>query len=374
MQTDLLHPPKAFAAALMAPDEARLQSLDALRGLAILAVMALHVCGRFLPPASPLASLSSVGALGVQLFFLVSAFTMCHMWVQRAGEPHPRLRFLVRRAARIAPLFWLAMVSYVGLREAGLIPGAEQSGWLEWALTATFLHGLYPPAVNLVVPGGWSIGVEMSFYLLFPFLAVRLSTPRQCVTAAALSYAVLGVGMALLERFVLAHAIPALHPMYREFFFFSIATQFPVFLLGMAVYRYWQTGSWPDRTCGALLVAWLVAAIGLKQVFSLNARPFFWLPVIGMALGFLVVVKWGWRASLLERVGRLSYSLYLVHFAVIEGFVALQPVAVGARGYKHFFLMSLGVLAVSMGIATGLQQTLETWSTRLGRQFIRRWL
>lgn len=374
MQTDLLHPPKAFAAALVAPDDARLQSLDALRGLAILAVMALHVCGRFLPPASPLAGLSSVGALGVQLFFLVSAFTMCHMWAQRAGEPHPRLRFLVRRAARIAPLFWVAMVSYVGIREAGLVSGAGQSGWLEWALTATFLHGLYPPAVNLVVPGGWSIGVEMSFYLLFPFLVVRLSTPLQCVTAAALSYAVLGVGLALLERFVLAHAALASHPMYREFFFFSIATQLPVFLLGMAVYRYWQAGSWPDRRCGALLVAWLIVAFGFKQVFGLNARPFFWLPVIGMALLFLVVVKQGWRASLLEWVGRISYSLYLVHFAVIEGFAALPPAEAGAWGYEHFFLMSLGVLTVSVGMATVLQQTLETWSTRLGRQFIRRWL
>ena len=34
--------------------------------------------------------------------------------------------------------------------------------------TAFFLHGLHPEAINSVIPGGWSIAVEMTFYLFFP--------------------------------------------------------------------------------------------------------------------------------------------------------------------------------------------------------------
>ena len=49
---------------------------------------------------------AELGNLGVQLFFLVSAVTMCYMWQQRHDEPARALKFYVRRFFRIAPLFW----------------------------------------------------------------------------------------------------------------------------------------------------------------------------------------------------------------------------------------------------------------------------
>ncbi len=57
----------------------RLASLDACRGVAILMVIAFHVSITY-RPVSWLGRLTALGNLGVQLFFLVSAVTMCLMW------------------------------------------------------------------------------------------------------------------------------------------------------------------------------------------------------------------------------------------------------------------------------------------------------
>ena len=70
------------------------------------------------------------------------------------------------------PLFWIAIVFYLlvtrgrGIRN--LAPdGVSASDVL---LTFFFLHWASVTAFNSVVPGGWSIAVEMQFYLLFPLL------------------------------------------------------------------------------------------------------------------------------------------------------------------------------------------------------------
>ncbi|MBV8664533.1 MAG: acyltransferase family protein, partial [Hyphomicrobiales bacterium] len=62
----------------------RLATLDFLRGLAILGVVAIHTTQHFPSHIKPLDFAFSNGWIGVQVFFFVSAYTMCHMWSRRA--------------------------------------------------------------------------------------------------------------------------------------------------------------------------------------------------------------------------------------------------------------------------------------------------
>jgi exopolysaccharide production protein ExoZ len=55
----------------------------------------------------------SSGWVGVNVFYFVSAMTMCLMWTQRETESHPTRKFYIRRFLRIAPLFWLAIPLYL---------------------------------------------------------------------------------------------------------------------------------------------------------------------------------------------------------------------------------------------------------------------
>ena len=91
-------------------------------------------------------------------------------------DKYPVFYFYLRRLFRIAPLFWVAMVVY------WTFPKLMSSDyWLScWApsgvhpsyfiLTALFIHGWHPYTFNSIVPGGWSITVEMTFYAFFPFI------------------------------------------------------------------------------------------------------------------------------------------------------------------------------------------------------------
>ena len=170
---------------------ARNRSLDTLRGVAILGVLAVHTNQAVSSGVHQMDALLGWGRFGVQLFFLVSAFTMCYMWHERAGESERVRKFYIRRVLRIAPMFWLAIPTYLLLYGTGTSYWSPQGiSALDIALTATFLHGWWPSSINAIVPGGWSIAVEMMFYLLFPFVILRIARPVAFLAAAVAVYGV----------------------------------------------------------------------------------------------------------------------------------------------------------------------------------------
>ena len=70
-------------------NKSRIDYLDILRGIAISMVVVFHTGIHFQPDGSSIMGFLSYGAHGVQLFFIVSAITMCVMWDARKGESNP---------------------------------------------------------------------------------------------------------------------------------------------------------------------------------------------------------------------------------------------------------------------------------------------
>jgi peptidoglycan/LPS O-acetylase OafA/YrhL len=173
--------------------------------------------------------LARIGFLGVQPFFLVSAVSMCYMWDQRRNESARQLKFYIRRAARIAPLFWFAIVFYTLLYGTAPRPDAWNGiGPFDLILTAFFLHPFSPSAINAMVPGGWSIGIEMGFYLIFLFLAAI--QPKRLLIFAFATFVLLGIlGTSIAERFGSGEQ-------YWNFLYYSMLTQLPIFPIGMYIY------------------------------------------------------------------------------------------------------------------------------------------
>jgi len=69
--------------------------IDALRGLAILAVILVHSSQRVAPTTSTLQWFMSEGDKGVQLFYVVSSLTLCMSWMARSShEMFPVRNFL----------------------------------------------------------------------------------------------------------------------------------------------------------------------------------------------------------------------------------------------------------------------------------------
>lgn len=293
----------------------RVGALDQLRGLAILGVVAVHVVG-VAPSGLALAdALLPFGRYGVQLFFAVSAYTMMMTWEQRvAADAHPAASFYVRRAARILPMFWLAIVLYLALHGNGPSYFAPEGlGALQIAATALTLHGWWPSAFNSVVPGGWSIAVEMTFYLVFPLLAARAGS-----LAAAWRLACLAALVALAARPLVAAWLQPAWSHYPprlvdEFFHFWFPREAMFLFVGLVVYRILHPG--PDGGEGRSALWWALA----------------WLPLAWFLLGrgemAVAIVTGLFVAAYLRRplllpglgsLGRRSYSIYLLHFAVLE--------------------------------------------------------
>lgn len=146
--------------------------IDALRGYAIFAVMAVHASQTATEWTGVGRRIVDQGARGVQLFFVASALTLIMSWIARHDGT---LNFYARRLCRIAPMFWLGILFFIWIDGFGpryFAPNGIEG--IDVVLTSLFLNGFHPESINSVVPGGWSIAVEMSFYLIFPLLAFAI--------------------------------------------------------------------------------------------------------------------------------------------------------------------------------------------------------
>ena len=178
----------------------RLAPINGLRGIAILAVIWFHiVCGLWPASAVPVwvSPFLTNGWTGVNLFFILSGFVLFLPYA--AGErsmqtPRDRLGFYRRRALRLMPLFYVAVIAEWLLQAA--FGGASAREFFSVAgLAFIFDPRSFMPTFNLAL---WSIGVEIAFSLLFPYL-VDIAGPRKlgrvlgCVLVVALAARLAGI-------------------------------------------------------------------------------------------------------------------------------------------------------------------------------------
>lgn len=162
--------PAAASVARSASAGPRFPHLDAVRGLAVVLVIATHAAfqtGRY--ETGPLAGSLARMDFGVTLFFLLSGFLLFRPWAlaRATGRPGPvAAAYLWRRALRILPAYWLALVA------AMYLDSANDPGSLEtWARHLTFTQVLGGGNLAHGLTQTWSLSVEVTFYLLLPFLA-----------------------------------------------------------------------------------------------------------------------------------------------------------------------------------------------------------
>ncbi|WP_441234191.1 acyltransferase family protein [Bradyrhizobium sp. 930_D9_N1_4] len=307
---------------------ARSHTLDFLRGLAIVGVMAIHVSQSFPSNIHVVDFAFMCGWTGVNVFYFVSAMTMCLMWTQRT-EANSTRKFYIRRFLRIAPLFWLAIPLYLVVNGTGPSANAPDGiGPLQVILTATFLHGFWPDSVNSVVPGDWSIAAEMIFYLVFPLVITAFGSRRHLYLALAIVLHL--VNVCLFKPFAFALFSAYYGPGHEAFVWnalhISFLNQLPVFLVGCALFFSLRDGfAKSDAAIFAIFIA-----LSFIADRATGSHEFNYL-MINLVLGALVAgcIKLATRFRPVEALGRNSYSMYLSHFAVIAGLRQVWPLADG---------------------------------------------
>jgi peptidoglycan/LPS O-acetylase OafA/YrhL len=304
----------------------RLVGLDGIRGLAALFVVVNHIFLRAFPGypvdnAPFWAAWFIYGRFAVVVFIVLSGFSLA-VSPARSGWRLGASRFAHRRAWRILPPYWAALV--FSLLMTWLV--VSQPGWPIPNEKSVIVNGLLlqdvfgAPTPNHAF---WSIAIEAQLYVVFPVLILMIRRVNAIAMAAAVTLLIVTVG-ALGPQSLVRQFTPDLAAL------FAMGVLAASILTASERRRSWP---WPWLAlAGAVPV---VAAIIWKGSVWTNGNLFWVDLAFGPAIGcLLVAVATGQPKTLvrmlnarpLRSLGSFSYSLYLTHapivIAVYYGIVA----------------------------------------------------
>jgi len=351
----------------------RLAAIDASRGWAALYVVSFHLAmmpGTGAEVPEWLKPMISAGGSGVTLFFILSAFSLCHTWRVREGEPNETRSFYIRRFFRIAPLFFFCLL-LAYFRDVWFFGVFQSPGKV--LLSSTFLFNLIPGEEQGFVWASWTIGVEMLFYALFPLIFAWANSISRAVGFLLLTLT------AALAWDHLSHSFGLAEPVRASFVHFSFLKNLPCFALGVVLFHVYVKYA-PDRR----RYQELRGVLALSGVFLFGATisgnmqflfdGLYWLGVAyGLILfGQLIGASRLVVNSVTEFCGEISYSLYLNHPVIV---FLLSPVY--KRVYQaplsptlHYMICLALTLAILIPVSYATYRLIERPGMRLGNWII----
>lgn len=356
-----------------APPAPRLHGIDGLRGILACSVMLYHyTVWAGIDVGSQLSGLlSAVAFYAVEAFFVISGMSLAFVY-ERTDFSRPRTvaTFFLRRFFRIAPLFYAVLAATLVLKWAAVhllhTPGIVMPSLAEVAGNVSLLFGLVDPTQSLVI-AGWSIGIEMVFYLLFPplmWLMTRRDAWRPLLLAGSAVPAALFACVLLDPRVDFAS---------QSSCYSSVANHLLLFVAGMLLVHGTSQGLQANRAANS---AWIVLSLGLFAALSLGVHDTDL--VTGWRRGALLVVTVGGCAAVarrpagrslfspvLERLGEWSYSIYLSHFLV---FTVLQRLIPGE--WRGSLVVGSALATIAVGRCS--YRWLEVPMIRVGKRITER--
>lgn len=169
---------------------------------------------------------------------------------------------------------------------------------------------------NNIVPGGWSIGAEMVFYCIFPLLYIWLHRK-----SASYIFKVL-MGYVLLSLLIIVSLNLYGHLRFihnNNFYYNNLFNQLPVFLWGFLLYKDVKGNIIKKQIYNFVLffAGFLAIYINWKYSWSFS---FYLIPAFaGMAFFALgsFLKSFYFRVPILERIGQLSFSIYILHWITV---------------------------------------------------------
>ncbi len=352
----------------------RMVFLDGLRGIACLGVLCCHLLvpelsgfAKALIAALPggVVTVLHRGDLGVEIFFVLSGFVIAFSLRNHRVTPALGLRFVLRRAVRLDPPYYTALV--IAMAVAAVKLPDSFYGLMVWmhggaSLFANFfyLQDLLGKLSPLSV--AWTLCLEIQFYVVY---VVLVAVAQRLIRRSSAVDHEVGLRRQALSLLILTGPLMlwSLISWYPGAVNFTFAgTWFRFCLGGLA---FWAT------QVRVMRVPFAVAIMGILfgSVMTGDARG-------GMAvvtalmifIGSLTGGLWRWMGGTIwQHLGRISYSLYLAHVAIALPLLNLVWAVVPHSGAYAFVFFALGVV-VSLASAELLHRWIETPALRLSQR------
>jgi len=316
--------------------------IDILRGIAIFAVVAVHVIansndvtyaitgGKYM--SEFFENTLNYGVYGVELFFFLSGWLLVSIYGINKNQKFVLGSYWKRRLARIMPL-WILFIA-LGILEARII---SKGPWLAarnvpeggnslvhtplfiWILSLTFTLWLVDSLWNTVMPGGWSIQAEIAHYLAFPI--IRKYDKSSLFKIWAVSYFVFSV---IEETKHLFLDIPLLGRILEALFRLNFLSNSLFFILGIlafSVYNNWKLGVGQSEIINSAKKNGIFVVLATLTTFFAPLTYGRTIDALGFILVSILVTSAIIHMNLLKKMfltlGKYSYFIYFCHFKVL---------------------------------------------------------
>jgi peptidoglycan/LPS O-acetylase OafA/YrhL len=319
----------------------RIGIINALRAFAALAVAWGHFVagqGKYLGPSG------KYGYLGVDIFFVISGFVIPWSLYRSRYVLRDYPRFLLKRNVRLYPPY-LASIAITILATNFIlvplfhIPRMTVSG-RDLVLHFAYLNDMaHVRWINVVY---WTLAIEFQWYLLIGVVLPMLVSAHKWM------------------RFVAASAMMAAY--FTIYWDRLVFHYLPVFLIGVFVFQYRTELIGKGEMLGLIAV----------MVLSMSRISGWLVPLVAVPTGLLIAFA-TLESRAMDRVGDVSYSLYLLHLPIGVSVIGLLSHWLPYSGYYIGVLDVIGV-AASMWAAWIMYQFIEKPSQEMssGIRFVRR--
>ena len=273
-------------------------------------------------------------------------------------------------------MFWLAIPFFIWLNGTGPTPYAPNGVSIrQIAMTAMFVHGFWPDTITSVVPGGWSVADETIFYVFFPLMVpAMLQAKWRSLIVVTIAAIVLGAQVSrLLDGF--SYLLPlSAQGVAGVYFSLWFPRQLPCFIFGVALFKF---SAEQLRVPESLAKFVCVLSIALIFIFPFLNGVKYMLPLglatsYGIAFSLFAFSLMYWRTSPLIGnaivwIGKISYSAYFVHFAVLEYLPPLRQTGLPVADFAIAYAM---VVASTALISSVTYLFIEIPMIKLGARLI----
>lgn len=329
--------------------------------------------------SGPFFNLLIHGTAQIQSFYLISGFYMAFIIHEKYADlAHWKRKFWQARFWRLAPLYWVMTLSsffLISLQNFNIYSIASFNQIVLAVFAQTFLFGQdaynffsfdpdhmcfqFCPNFNRVPNGhyramwflqvqqGWSISLEMAFYLIVPFFAKR--SLKVLATIFCLS---------LVSRIITYWVFGFnIDPWSYRFF----PNEISIFLLGVFSYRFYRYKS--DRLSEMVSRVLLVTVSAIIIIWDFLpgtnfAKGYSFMVLLAAALPW--IFSWSLNSNWDRKLAELSYPIYLCHMIV------LSLVRKYMQPPKYLLALYIAIFSVILAYALNwlIERPINRWRAR----------